>query len=289
MSYVFFLVIFLGIPLGMVGGMNWFDHRRLKRLPPSLETIPARWVILSHVLVAVIYTTPWDNYLVANNIWWYLPGRVVGLTLGWVPIEEYTFFILQSLLAGMWWLWLARRLPVDEQPFVNTSRIRWIIPALLGLIWLIVVLLLISDWKAFTYMGLILVWALPAIMIQTAVGADIMWHYRTLIATALISLTLYLAAADFLAINDGIWTIDPDQSLQLYFNGVLPMEEFVFFLVTNLMLIFGVTLVMSAYTQQRAKNGLHRTAAMVSSLSRHKDNHQRTDSVAKQNLRTSDR
>ena len=52
-------------------------------------------------MVAVLYTTPWDNYLVATGVWWYDPHLVAGLVLGWVPIEEYTFFILQTLAMGL--------------------------------------------------------------------------------------------------------------------------------------------------------------------------------------------
>ena len=51
-------------------------------------------------LVAVLYTTIWDNYLVSNRIWWYDPNLVTGITLGWVPIEEYLFFILETFLVG---------------------------------------------------------------------------------------------------------------------------------------------------------------------------------------------
>ena len=56
------------------------------------------------VLIAVAYTTPWDNYLVATNVWWYDESLVTGLKLGWVPIEEYTFFVLQTLMTGLWTL-----------------------------------------------------------------------------------------------------------------------------------------------------------------------------------------
>jgi lycopene cyclase domain-containing protein len=96
-----------------------------------------------------------------------------------------------------------------------------------------------------TYAVLILVWALPPIMIQIAWGGHFLWHYRRLVLTSLVSVTLYLAAADLLAIGNGIWTIDPGQSYKAFLFGVLPLEEFIFFLVTNTLLIFGVTLALS--------------------------------------------
>ena len=62
-----------------------------------------------HVLLAVVYTTPWDNYLVATGVWYYDPQLVSGIVLGWVPIEEYTFFVLQTILTSLVLLFVARR------------------------------------------------------------------------------------------------------------------------------------------------------------------------------------
>lgn len=52
-------------------------------------------------MIALIYTTPWDNYLVASGVWFYDPARVWNIILGWVPLEEYIFFILQTILTGL--------------------------------------------------------------------------------------------------------------------------------------------------------------------------------------------
>lgn len=46
-------------------------------------------------LVALAYTTPWDNYLIRQGVWVYGEGRVLG-TVGYVPLEEYLFFVLQQ-------------------------------------------------------------------------------------------------------------------------------------------------------------------------------------------------
>ncbi|MFZ6027997.1 MAG: lycopene cyclase domain-containing protein [Chloroflexota bacterium] len=252
MTYFAFLALFLGIPLFLVGWLAGYDHRRRRWLPDSLRAIPARWALLAHVAVAVLYTTPWDNYLVATGVWWYPPERVIGLRLGWVPIEEYTFFVLQSLLAGLWLLWLVRRLPVDTRPNPFAGRARWGVSAILAGVWVVVLVLFLRG-PQFTYLGLILLWAIPPILLQLAVGVDVLWRYRAAVGVALLSLTLYLAAADFLAIADEIWTIDPAQSLQIYLLGVLPFEEFLFFLVTNTLIVFGVVLVLSRYTWERAR------------------------------------
>lgn len=54
-----------------------------------------------------------------------------------------------------------------------------------------------------------------------------------------------------LAIYDGIWTIDPAQTINWYLGGILPFEEFLFFLITNVLVTFGMTLFLAAESQER--------------------------------------
>jgi lycopene cyclase domain-containing protein len=112
-------------------------------------------------------------------------------------------------------------------------------------------MILVAGWQPGTYLGLILVWALPPIMLQTVFGADILWGYRRLVLPGFIIPTLYLSFADTLAIRAGTWTIDPAQTTGIHFPGGLPLEEFIFFLVTNLLISFGTTLVLARESQQR--------------------------------------
>ena len=62
------------------------------------------------VAAAFVYTTPWDNWLVANEIWTYPPGAVLA-TVGYVPVEEYAFFVLQTIMTGLWVRILQARIP----------------------------------------------------------------------------------------------------------------------------------------------------------------------------------
>jgi lycopene beta-cyclase len=242
MTYFTFLGIFLFLPLIIVFCLTWLDARKGRRLPAVLDTWPAWVAVLLHIFIALAYTTLWDNYLVASGVWYYDPQRVTGLTIGWVPIEEYTFFVLQTLLAGFWWIYLAKRVKLAGGPVLARVGLRVGASILLGLLVVTGIFILVSGNQPGRYAALILVWALPPIMIQIGWGGHILWHYRRLVLTALASVTLYLAAADLLAIGLGIWTIDPQQSYNIFLLGVLPIEEFIFFLVTNTLIIFGVTL-----------------------------------------------
>ena len=101
MTYFEFLLLFLAIPIILLVAMRpW-------------KTGSSNWLWLAigaQVLLALIYTTPWDNHLVATGVWYYNPKLVTGYVLGYVPIEEYTFFVLETLLAGLWWQLCSARL-----------------------------------------------------------------------------------------------------------------------------------------------------------------------------------
>jgi lycopene cyclase domain-containing protein len=246
MTYLDFLALFLGLPIAALGALAWWDARRGRA---ALAGRRAAVAVLAHVAVAVAYTTPWDNYLVATGVWWYDPTRVLGVTLGWVPLEEYLFFMLQPVATGLLLLALARRLPARGPGTRPRLRV-WSAAGVL-VTWLASLLLLASGWQLGTYLGLELAWALPPLALQLAVGADILWRHRRRVLTALAVATLYLCAADALAIGAGIWTIDPRQSLPWLIGGVLPVEEFTFFLLTNTLVTFGLTLSLAPETGER--------------------------------------
>lgn len=250
MTYFGFLLRFLMIPIAVLAGLAWWDARRGKHLAETLRSFPMIPAIALHVLIAVVYTTPWDNYLVATNVWWYDPALVTGITFGWVPIEEYTFFVLQPILGGLWLWFLMRYMNISASRPLQTSLRVWSL-AILGVLWVIMTVLLISGVNSTTYLALELVWALPPIMLQVGFGADILWRYRRLVFLSIAPLTLYLSFADALAINFGTWTIDPEQSLNIFIGGVLPIEEFVFFLLTNVLVVFGIALISAEVSHQR--------------------------------------
>ncbi|KAA3657293.1 MAG: lycopene cyclase domain-containing protein [Chloroflexi bacterium] len=256
MSYFTFLAIFLVIPILILLGVAW-RNGRFSPHPTTFNAYPATIAILGHVFIALIYTTPWDNYLVATRVWWYDPELVTGIVFGWVPIEEYTFFVLQPIFTGLWLLILMRQLPLKQAVNWESGKVRITAVSLLTLIWLTMIVILISGWQPGTYLALQLGWALPPIMLQLAFGADILWKHRRLVLLAIIPTTLYLSGADAIAIQAGTWTIDPAQSLGWEIGGILPFEEFLFFLNTNVLIVFGMTLLLAQESQTRLQRFLH--------------------------------
>ncbi len=210
-------------------------------------------VILMHVGLALFYTTPWDNYLVATGVWWYDPDLVIGIRLGWVPVEEYLFFIVQTMLTGFWALnlmrlkWLRAASPVRSNLPVRMKAFLFV-----GSAWLVSTAALLAGWKSGTYLTLILSWALIPIMVQLLFGADILFANWRLVGLIVLPITFYLWLVDALAIRSGTWTIDPAQTMGIDV-GVLPLEEMIFFFMTNVIIGFGLVLMLSPDGQARVK------------------------------------
>ncbi len=250
MTYSGFLLRFLVLPILILG---WITLRDERRFPPMKNFQNGRmvWGIIAlHIVIAVLYTTPWDNYLVANGVWTYHPDLVWGILIGYVPLEEYLFFVLETLLAGLWWWFLARRLP-EPPAFRPSKRGRWIAFGVLMVVWISSAVLLFGGEQRWTYLSIILFWALPAIVPQFLIGADILWHYRKLVGLGIFVPGTYLSLMDIVALRASTWTISPEHTVGVLFFGILPLEEVVFFFITNVLIIFGMTLLLSNLCRDR--------------------------------------
>jgi lycopene beta-cyclase len=251
MTYFSFLLRFLVIPILFLLVIALWDNKN-KRLTNGFQNGRFVWLIIGvHILIALIYTTPWDNYLVATGVWYYNPDLVTGIVFGYVPIEEYTFFILETFLAGMWWWFLARRIPEPAEPFKPNKTGRLVAFGVLFAAWLVFTCLFFLGGVEWTYLAIILFWALPPIFPQFLFGADILWHYRKLVFTAIFIPGLYLSLMDIVALTDTTWSISKEQTLNILYFNILPLEEIVFFFITNVLIGFGMTLMLSKTGGQR--------------------------------------
>lgn len=241
MTYLQFHLIFTLPPLLLLAFLTYRAARA--------RTVPRAGLVALgvHVLLALVYTTPWDNYLVARGVWGYGEGRVM-FTLGWVPVEEYLFFVVQTLLTGMWVL-LLRRSSSSESANVKPnlgggsgSVVRLV--GALGWLGLAAAGVLSLGTDRGTYFGLIAAWAAPVLALQWGLGGDLLLRRPRALLLGFGVPTLYLWLADRLALGAGIWWISPTFSSGLHPLG-LPVEEALFFLLTNLLVVFGVTLALS--------------------------------------------
>lgn len=247
MTYFGFLGLFLILPIGAVVGVLAL-RRREALLPERLRAVPPATAIAITAVVAVAYTTPWDNYLVATGVWSYDPALVSGVILGYVPLEEYLFFILQTVLTGLWLILRSQSSPDPAEPQDGRVR-RWaFVPVFV--LWITACAGLASAWGPARYTVLLLAWALPPVLLQLAYGADLLWKERRLVLPAIGVATLYYAAADVIAVGSGTWGFHPDLTLGIHL-GPLPLEEILFFLLTNILIVFSVTLLMSKAGMER--------------------------------------
>jgi lycopene beta-cyclase len=251
MTYFGFLFQFLFIPILIFLSVTIWDNKNDRQIT-GFKNGGAVWIgIVIHVLLAVLYTTPWDNYLVATGVWYYNPELVTGLVIGYVPIEEYTFFVLETFLAGLWWWWLARRLSPPQKKFKTNRLLVYLSAGVLIVSWIIFTYLFFFGEARWTYLSITLFWALPAILMQVLFGADILWHYRKLVLWGILVPGTYLSLMDIVALKETTWSISPTQTTGVLFFGILPLEEVVFFFITNILVTFGMTLLLSNASRER--------------------------------------
>lgn len=231
LTYLGFHALFVVPPLVVLAALRPLADLPARRRRTALVGIAAM------VVVAVAYTTPWDSYLVRNGVWTYGEGAVAVRFLS-VPLGEYVFFTLQPLLTALW-LYVygfdpARR----DGDFAWPPRIAGTV-ACLAAGGVGAALFLGPEWG--TYLGAIFAWAGPVLGLQWAVGGGYLVRTWRRWGAAVVVPTLYLCSVDAVAISLGLWTIAPETSTGLTVLS-LPVEEGAFFLVTNLLLIYGLVL-----------------------------------------------
>ena len=231
LTYLAFHAVFVVPPLVVLAVAAWRRRARLDRSAWRARGLGL--VILA--LVALVYTTPWDNYLIERGVWWYGDGAVVA-TVWLAPVEEYLFMLLQPVLAVLWVSLLA---PPTPGTVSVTPRQRLVGVAAGGVVLLVGVVLL-RDAPTY-YLGAILAWAGPVLALQWGFGWPVLWATRRALALGVGVPTLYLWVADWVAIELGIWVLSEQYTTGLYLLG-LPVEEATFFLVTNLFVVQGLFL-----------------------------------------------
>jgi 15-cis-phytoene synthase/lycopene beta-cyclase len=198
------------------------------------------------ITIAVIATIPWDSYLIRTGVWTYPPNGVLGPSLFAIPIEELFFFVIQTFISSLLYILFSK--PVLQAQYLTTSEARpaWINRgravgqlALAGL----------TAWGGYlvsqngdgTYLGLILAWACPFALLTWSLTADMilaMPWVTTLVP--ILAPTLYLWVVDELSLSQGVWSIEGGTKYDVQVFGSLEIEEAVFFLVSNVLVAFGI-------------------------------------------------
>ena len=205
------------------------------RLEPARRRVALTGLAVMTFL-ALVYTTPWDNVLIERGVWWYGEGTVVA-RIGAAPVEEYLFFVLQPVMAGLF---------LYTMGFSSAFRSgdTRLPPRLVGAVGFLALSaaggVLLTTTRGY-YLGAILLWACPLLALQWGVGGGYLVRTWREWPVAVAIPTLYLWFADRVAIGLGVWTISETFTLGIDLFG-LPVEEATFFLVTNLLVVQGLVL-----------------------------------------------
>jgi hypothetical protein len=228
LSYLEFHAVFVLPPLALLTLLR----------PPVLRATGRveRTALGLMVVAAVLYTTPWDNYMIERGVWYYGDGAVL-VRFGAVPLGEYLFFVLQTVVVGLWLSWYGVDPTFESGDWRATPRL---VGALAAVGATVAGVALLTTARGF-YLGAILAWACPLFALQWAVGGGYLVRTWRRWLPAVLVPTLYFAAVDRVAIGLGIWTIAPETSTGRFVLG-LPVEEGAFFLVTTLLVVWGMTL-----------------------------------------------
>lgn len=124
------------------------------------------------VQIAVVSTTPWDSYLINARIWSYPTNAIIGPTFFKIPAEELFFFVIQTYITSLLYLFLSKPIlhPIYLRSDAKRLQLwRWF-GTIVGLILIISGALMIKDRGKWLYMGLILVWAVPFVLVLWSVA-----------------------------------------------------------------------------------------------------------------------
>jgi len=226
-TYLAYLAVTVGVPLVAVGAAAW--------LRGGLRTWVDALGVAALMTIAFSYTYVWDGTLIEQGVWWYGEGVVTG-RLWVIPFGELAFFLVQTALTGVWLLFLDPSVDPDRPTTVRSRPVGLLAVAALELTGVG-----LYFTTAGHYLGAVLVWAGPILGFLWFLGGPVIWRARRVVAAAILAPTTYLWVVDRVAIGLGLWSISPTHTTGLAVVG-LPIEEMVFFLMTNTLVVFGLTL-----------------------------------------------
>lgn len=207
-------------------------------------TGPVPWTVeegaaFGLVLLAVmIFTTPWDNLAAKWGIWGF-PREKYSVRLGYLPVEEYAFFLLQSANVMLAVRALFRFFP-DWQTGRETEIGKWTLICLAASVipWIFVAAQLYrlrrKAGPCVNY-AIHLAWFLPVIYAQWILAPPLFLGHVGLLALVTAAFGVYYTLADLAAVRAGTWFFDEKQITGVKLGGILPWEEIAFFFLTSLL------------------------------------------------------
>ncbi|ORE02406.1 terpenoid synthase [Rhizopus microsporus var. microsporus] len=191
--------------------------------------------------IAFFTASLWDNYIVYHKAWSYCPTCVVAV-IGYVPLEEYMFFIIMTFMTISFTNLVMRwHLPSTfirpQTPLIQTWSVR-------GVPIMALMIIAYKAWKLAVpakplFYGACILWYVCPVLAILWYGSGEYMLQRPLSVILSITLpTLYLCWVDKIAIAAGTWHISLRTSTGKFVSSDLPLEEFMFFVLINTVLVF---------------------------------------------------
>lgn len=209
----------------------------------------SEWLCLGALFLAVgIFTSPWDNAAVKKGIWGF-PPHLHSFKIKYLPIEEYLFFFIQTLLvalstrsAYLYFPSLSHHLETDLSPFNG------IIIFLLFFIWFLFGKLIKKNplSQRWNYTFHLFFWFTPVILLQWGVGYNVFTPVFPFLLLISLAWGLYYTLCDLIATYQGIWHFDSQQIQGFKLLNILPWEESAFFWITSLLVAQSYILLLPA-------------------------------------------
>jgi 15-cis-phytoene synthase/lycopene beta-cyclase len=197
------------------------------------------------VTIAVVSTIPWDSYLIRTGVWSYPPDAIIGPTLYDIPLEEVFFFVIQTFNTTLLYLILSKPVLHPVLLVKEKKGDKWLYVKLIGQVSGALLLkqavTFIKNGGEKTYLGLILVWALPFLLLLWSLAYQLLVQLpatSTIVPVAIP--TVYLWVVDTLALKRGTWVIESGTKTGWTLWPGLEIEEALFFLLTNCLIVFGL-------------------------------------------------
>lgn len=229
MTYLQFHLIF-NVPilfvLSLLTGARWLN--------------PDLWPpVLAILVIVMIFTTPWDNYAAWRGIWGFKEGRYLVKWL-YLPMEEYLFFLIQSVQAILLTLvaidWFS-----DITSLSSSITIDHPLSLVIGL--LISATFILIGWKVglplprfskWQYAWHLFFWFGLVVALQWWAGWPILLPRWPILLAVTLLLGTWLTLADIVAVRQGIWFFDERLITGNRVARILPWEEAAFFYLTSL-------------------------------------------------------
>lgn len=97
-----------------------------------------------------------------------------------------------------------------------------------------------------SYLAHLFLWAGPVLIGQLVLlrwrYEDDTWRVLRAIGLPIVVVTAWLVLVDRVGVGSGIWVFGPGKTLDVTIDGVVPLEEALFFLVTNALVGVGLAL-----------------------------------------------